>query len=201
MGKYKHVLGLMEDTGHLASNGHGRGYRSFDFTPARLVGIAVHALVSGRPWEDYLTDRDKIYVPTNGAQRFNGSKRHREDVVREDLVLRIINAAPSNVRDGFESVDGHLRVANFSYAFGGREEPGSYLDFLRKLDENEGFPAALVRKDEATRIKRRVSRNHGHVARLLDAMRKDECPMPEFADALEGALAEYGYSPAGQDIE
>lgn len=199
MGKYGNVLGLMKDTGHTASNGHGRGYRSFKFTPARLVGIAVHALVSGRPWEDYLTDSNKIYVPKNGAQRFDGSKRHKEDIVREDLVLRIINAAPSSVHDDFESVDGHLRVSDFSYAFGGRNEPGSYLDFLGELDESKRFPAALVRQDEARHIRRRLSRNHHHVARLLEAMRKDEEPMPEFAGRLEKALVEYGYNAAGCD--
>jgi len=199
MGKYEHVLDLMHDTGHFPGEkdrwSYGEGYRKVPFTPQGLVGIAVHALVSGRPWENYVIDEDGIHFPRNGAQGYDGSARHKEDVLREDLVLQLINAAPSNVRNDFESVDGHLRASDFSYAFQGREREGDYLDFLREIAESKGLPAGLIRTDEAKRIRRRVSRNHDYIARLLRAMRKDEHPMPEYADRLEEALAEYGYEP------
>ncbi len=204
MGKFAHVLDLMHDTGHFPDERDSGSYRDNDsyrtvaFTPEGIVGIAVHALVSGRPWEDYVTDGNEIHTPKNGAQRFDGSARHKEDVLREDLVLRILDSAPSNVRDDFESVDGHLRASDFRYAFRGRPRECSYLDFLREIAESKGLPAGLIRKDEAKHIKRRVSRNHGYLARLLSAMRKDGHPMPEFADRLEEALAQYGYDP-GKD--
>jgi len=190
----------MGETGHLASNGNRGSYRSFNLTPESLVGIAVHALVSGRPWEDYLVNGEKgqIYVPQNGSKRFDGSPRHKEDVVREDLVLRIINACPSNIHTDFESVDGHLRYSGFGRVFDEKSGNGSYRDFLSEIDGNQNVPVGLLREDEAKHIRRRLSRNHKHIAKLLDAMRKDENPMPDFADQLEEALGEYGYVPAGQ---
>jgi len=153
-------------------------------------------LVSGRPRGIYLTNGEHIFYERGRTPKRPFTDSQKEDIIREDLVFQILNGRPHNVCGIYESVDGHLRIADFNSSFMGVNF-GDYISYLEKISKE--VPACLIREDEHRCIHRRALRNQDHIARLLAAMKADEYPLPEFAATIEENLVQYGYKllPAG----
>jgi hypothetical protein len=196
---YEHLMGLFKDTGHFVE-GKGQipgidmpkyySWREIVFNPRRIIGIAVHSLVSGRPRDIYLTDGKHIFYERGKTPKRPPTDSQKEDIIREDLVFQIIDGRPHDICRIYELVDGHLRIADFNSSFVSVLF-GDYISYLEKISKE--VPAGLIREDEHKHIHRRVMRNRDHIARLLAAMKADEYPLPDFVATVEKKLREYGY--------
>ncbi len=194
---YEHLIGLFKDTGHFVEGKDQipgidipkyYSWHEIGFNPRRIIGIAVHSLVSGRPRDIYLTNREHIFYEKGKAPKRPFTDSQKEDIIREDLVFQIIDGRPAEIDGIYESVDGHLRISDFNSAFT-CVLSGDYLAYLEEISKE--IPAGLIREDEHKHICRRILRNHDHITRLMAAMKADESPLPEFAAKLEKRLIEY----------
>jgi hypothetical protein len=161
------------------------------FNPRRIIGIAVHSLVSSKPRDIYLTNGKHIFYEIGNTPKISFTDSQKEDIIREDLVLGILDAVAPDIPGSYEEIDGHLRLADFSICFKGRLEDNPYFDYLEKISKE--IPAGLIREDEHKCMHRRIKRNRDHITRLLSAMKSDESPLPEYAAGIEKRLKVYGY--------
>jgi len=192
----KHLMELIKDTGHFADGRKDvprtdyHRWHEIVFTANRFSGLAVHSLISGRPRDIYLTDGRTIFYEKGATGKKPFTDSQKEDIIREDLVFQIIDGRPAEIDKIYESVDGHLRIADFNSSFA-HILFSSYMNILEKISKE--VPAGLIREDEHKHIHRRVLRNRDHIARLLAAMKADGYPYHDFAATVEKRLREFGY--------
>jgi hypothetical protein len=190
-------LMYLEQKGHIVEEEKDlpmgfRQYRLINFSPEKLVGFVIHTMISSNGRETYFTDTKKIYYPYGGKIYYKLGDFQKEDVLREDELLTILDATPQTIAL-YEEVDGHLRLNNFDYCFNGRRlEPGNvYADYLAKIYQET--PGEIIRKDEKFQISRRIKRNYKELSDLFTVLYEEEPPYPKFASILEKTLANYGY--------
>jgi hypothetical protein len=195
--EYKHLLELMQDTGHFVKDeaslpaSSSYSYRKLPFTPEQIIGMYLHSSLSQRPRPHFYTDGTNIYAPHDGEQTVPLGqllKTWQEDILRENEVLQSIGAKPGNDWR-YERVGDHYRVADFKGLFANGTQQPDYTDFMKRIAE--GAPYQTIKQDERFRIKRRVARNRDHIKKLIEALKQDEAPLPSYAARLERSLAQY----------
>jgi len=196
--KYKHLEELLKQRMEFVEGEdslpvrHSYKYSKIPFSPERIVGLLVHSMLSDMPRAHFYTDGNYIYYFGNENTNFNPTRTQKEDIIKEDLLLEIIDAAPHNLKDSYETTNGHLRVSDFGSSFGGRQSNSPYFDYLRKISKE--VPYNLLRKEERRNIRKVVQSESDDIANLLTALKTDKDPLPKFAEKLEKALAKYGYT-------
>ena len=129
----------------------------------------MHSLISSRPRSNYYTNGENIFFEKPKGEKIyelpDIEKVHKEDIAIEDFVLYILDAAPANIPDSYEEIDGHLRLADFSTCFKGRPHNHPYFDQLRTIKTE--IPYALIRKLERKRLEGRIITNQDHLGKLL----------------------------------
>lgn len=196
---YEHLMELFKDREHFVEGKDQipgidlpkyYSWHEIVFNPRRIIGVAIHSLISHRPRDIYLTNGKHIFYERGRTPKRPLTDSQKEDIIREDLVFEIIDGRPHDVCGIYELVDGHLRIADFNSSFAGVLF-GDYISYLEKISKE--VPAGLIRDEEHKHIHKRVLRNRDHIARLLAAMKADEYPLPEFAATVEERLWEFGY--------
>ena len=190
---------LFKDTGHFVDKKEDLpgidlpkyyNWREFRFNPRRIIGLAVHSLISGRPRANYYTDSKQIFNERDKTPQRPFINYQKEDMIREDLVFQILDGRPHEMDGIYRLVDGHLRISDFNSSFMGLIS-GNYTSYLEEISKE--VPAELIKKDEHNHINRRILRSRDNIERLLSAMKADEFPLPKFAATVEKNLRKYGY--------
>lgn len=167
-----------------------QGYYGMPISPERIVGITMHSIVSGRPRSNFYTDGQKIYFHDAYPAPYELTPGKEEDTIREGEILRLLGARKRSIQETFAEEDGHLRIRNFDGLFSynaSRPITGFY-----KYKE---LPGGLIIKDEKKKMKKRIQRNLRLIQELLEVLKSEEPPMPDYGKKLEDSLREFGYSP------
>lgn len=193
MKEYKHFMDLLKETGHFIDDKEDlprEGYSAVDFDPRRMIGLMLHSLLSDRPRANFYTDGKEIFYQNGGCSDINKA----EDAIREDEILKILNAAPVDYRTLYGEADGHLRVDDFDGSFQ-REGPDE-IDYDRYLESiSKDVPEHLIRKDEKIQIRGRVKRYHSNLVRMINTLKADK-ELVGYALQLEDGLKEFDYNQA-----
>ncbi|MBW2966289.1 hypothetical protein KY342_04255 [Candidatus Woesearchaeota archaeon] len=195
MEQYNHLMELFKDRGQFGTLPDDFGCYTIPFTPERIIGIAVHSLISHRPRDIYLTNGEEICLKKDKDQPKDLIDSQRIDILREDEMFHILCCQPPSTEEIYGVVDGHLRIAYFDLCFTDNVFD-IYKDFLEKISKQlsaKQISINLIKQDEKNCINRRIKRECDRLTRLLSAMKQDESPLPKFAEKLEEKLKEYGF--------
>jgi len=194
MEEYNHLFNLFKNTGHFKTVSNNLRYCSIPFTPEKVIGLAVHSLISHRPRDIYYANKEKIHFLKDKTQPTILSDKQKEDVIRENEMFNVLCYQPPIIQV-YGLVDGRLRISYFDLCFTDRKFDiyQHFLDQTEQELEEKKISVELIKKDEQIRINKRIKRKEDHIKTLLDVMEKEESPLPRFAEKLEKKLKECGF--------
>ena len=136
MEKYNHLMEWLKEKGHIGKKSDKRYYGML-FTPEKIIGLAVHSLLSHKPRERYYTDGEKIYFIKDevAPKKEDLTKTQKEDIVREHEMFQILSYTPHVVEDVYGLANGHLRIANFDNCFEGNTS-NVYILYLADISRS-----------------------------------------------------------------
>lgn len=168
-----------------------RGYTQVPYSHEQAIGLFVHELLSIRPRAMFLTDGASLFFP--GDKPLGQHAISRWDVLGEDLLLQILDARPANVDGLYSTIDGHVRISDFTSCFAGYD-PNGQTEYSRRMAVLTSSDAAQYEIAQLkNRIRERAAANRDSLRQLVAALHNDEPPLPGYAAKLEETLRDYGY--------
>jgi len=195
MDAYPHFWKLLEKWAHIGNRVpkyDSHIWRETDFSLEWMIGLIVHSFIGVvRHRSNYYTDGEKIYFPDGGMQLCVFTDENKRDVLKEDLVLQILDAQPPGTERLYDINDLHYVLHDFTHCFRGYGVRTAYHDFIDKTAAD--MPAQFIKEHTGKEINWRIRRNRGHLTALLEAMQQDPEPLPTYAVTLEKGLREFGF--------
>jgi len=195
MDAYPHFWKLLEKWAHIGNRVpkyDSHIWREADFSLEWMIGLIVHSFIGVvRHRNNYYTDGEKIYFPDGDEPLYIFTEQNKEDVLKEDLVLQILDACPPESKDLYGMNDLHYVLHDFTYCFKGYGIRTAYHEFIDKTAAD--IPAQIIRELAGKDINRRILRNRDHLTALLEALQQDPEPLPGYAATLEKSLREFGF--------
>ena len=185
--KYPALVGFLKEIGHY-KEGAPQGYLAKEpADPRTVVGLEFYRLLSSKSPEEVKVFHDTIVRQTaEKADLSSGlTEQDTEDILREDVLLRILECSPADYFNVYNKDDGHLRLGDFSNCF--NEAGSNYSEWIQELKEN--MPSyKLIYQDEKTRVLHALNRNAGKIKRFIELLKSEKDPLPEFGSTLERNL-------------
>lgn len=187
--KYPALVGFLKEIGHYQEGSPPKYLAEGPADPRAVVGMEFYRLLSSKSPEEV-----KIFYNAIVRQRAekadisNGlSAQDVEDILREDVVLRILECHPVNFIDAYKRDDGHIRLDDFSNCFNGAGS--NYSEWIKDLKEITPT-RELVYQDERTRVLHALNRNTDKIKKLINLLKSEKDPLPELGRTIEKNLQE-----------
>lgn len=189
--KYPQLISFLKEIGHYQDS-YKIMYPTEEPTNLNvIIGLEIYRLLSSRsPEEIKITDDIIFRQPAEKAKLGEGvSEQNIEDILREDVVLRILECHPMKYIDAYKKDDGHIRIYDFSNCFTGAHS--KYAEWISGL-KSRARAHRLIEQDERNRVKQAVNRNKDKLKKLIVLLKSEQEPLPEWGLRLEKNLQEYG---------
>ena len=192
---YKKLMEFLKETGHFIESEadlphqDSHTYKRVSFSPDTFAKLALHSWLSGKPRANFYANEREIFYQNGTQRKMELTPAQKEDIIREDEILRLLGEIPADPTRLYGEVDGHLRLDNFNYS-GQNAHPKKYDTYLEEISYD--VPANIIRKDERIQIGKRIKRHSENLSRLFAALKADRKSLPNIC-RLEETLAKYEY--------
>lgn len=191
---YPSLIGFLKEIGHYEERYKAECLSEEPANHNTVIGLEIYRLLSSRSPEEIKISYGRIFrQPAEKAElSASMSTQDIEDILREDVVLKILECRPANYADAYKKDDGHLRLGDFSNCFNGTDS--KYSAWVQRLKSQVGA-RKLIENDEKNRVKQAVNRNKTKLKKFLELLKSEQDPLPEWGIKLEKNLQEYGFKP------